>query len=77
MRTGLRSTLIAVTWMVALLAAGIAFGQAIEVAESSDMLRRAFGDAVLDHYLHFARTEKRIFDEAVTTWERSRYLERV
>jgi glutamine synthetase len=50
--------------------------EAIEEAERSDMLRQAFGDEVLEHYLHFARTEKRKFDETVTTWERARYLER-
>jgi glutamine synthetase len=51
-------------------------GEAIEEAEGSEMLRKAFGDEVLEHYLHFARTEKRKFDEAVTTWERARYFER-
>jgi glutamine synthetase len=40
------------------------------------MLRAAFGEEVLEHYLHFARTEKRKFDEAVTTWEVARFLER-
>ncbi len=52
-------------------------GEAIEVTEASTMLRKAFGDEVLEHYLHFSRTEKRRFDEAVTTWERARYLERI
>jgi glutamine synthetase len=51
-------------------------GEAIEEAERSDLLRKAFGDDVMEHYLHFARTEKRKFDEAVTTWERARYFER-
>jgi glutamine synthetase len=51
-------------------------GEAIGEAEGSEMLRKAFGDEVLEHYLHFARTEKRKFDEAVTTWERARYFER-
>jgi glutamine synthetase len=51
-------------------------GEAIEAAESSEFLREAFGADVLEHYLHFARTEKRKFDEAVTTWERQRFLER-
>ena len=36
----------------------------------------AFGDAVVDHYVHFFRTEQRKFDEAVTSWERARYFER-
>jgi glutamine synthetase len=51
--------------------------EAIEEAESSAFLRRAFGDEVLEHYLHFARTEQRKFDEVVTSWERARYFERV
>jgi glutamine synthetase len=50
--------------------------EAIAEAERSEWLRRAFGPEVVEHYLHFARTEQRKFDEAVTTWERARYLER-
>jgi glutamine synthetase len=51
-------------------------GQAIEAAESSRMLRTAFGEEVLEHYLHFPNTYKCKFDEAVTSWERARFLER-
>ena len=51
-------------------------GEAIAEAQRSDMLRKAFGEEVLEHYLHFARTEQRKFDEAVTTWERARFFER-
>jgi glutamine synthetase len=51
-------------------------GEAIQAAESCAMLKRAFGDEVMEHYLHFARTEKRKFDEVVTSWERARYFER-
>ncbi len=51
-------------------------GEAIEAAAESKLLRAAFGEDVLEHYLHFARTEKRVFDEAVTTWERARFFER-
>ena len=50
--------------------------EAIEEAESSKLLRAALGEDVLEHYLHFARTEKRKFDESVTTWELARFLER-
>ena len=46
-----------------------------ELAGSS-MIREAFGDDVVEHYLHFFRTEQRKFDEAVTNWERARYFER-
>jgi glutamine synthetase len=34
------------------------------------------GDEVVDHYLHFLRTEQARFDEVVTCWERARYFER-
>lgn len=44
--------------------------------EQSSMLRQAFGDAVVEHYVHFFRTEQRTYDEAVTSWERARYFER-
>ena len=40
------------------------------------MLRCAFGDEVIDHYVHFFRTEQAKYDEAVTSWERERYFER-
>jgi glutamine synthetase len=43
---------------------------------ASRMLRDAFGDEVVDHYVHFFRTEQRKSDEAVTSWERARYFER-
>jgi len=52
-------------------------GDAIAAAESSSFLRDALGSEVVDHYLHFARVEKRKFDSAVTTWERARYFERI
>lgn len=49
---------------------------ATDELEKSEMFRRAFGDDVVDHYLHFFRTEQRKYDEAVTNWERERYFER-
>jgi glutamine synthetase len=52
-------------------------GEAIATAEGSTFLRKAFGDDVIEHYLHFARVEKKKFDAAVTTWERARYFERI
>jgi glutamine synthetase len=52
-------------------------GEAIAAAEASGFLRDALGSEVVDHYLHFARVEKRKFDAAVTTWERARYFERI
>ena len=50
--------------------------EATDELESSTMLREALGDEVIDHYVHFFRTEQRKYDEAVTGWERARYFER-
>jgi glutamine synthetase len=44
---------------------------------SSDFARRAFGDDVVEHYLHFFRSEQRAYDMAVTDWEIQRYFERI
>lgn len=49
---------------------------AIAAFEASDLPAAAFGQEVVDHYLHFLRTEQRKFDEVVTCWERARYFER-
>jgi glutamine synthetase len=49
---------------------------AIVEFESSQLARQAFGSEVVDHYLHFLRTEQAKFDEVVTCWERARYFER-
>jgi glutamine synthetase len=50
--------------------------EAIDAFQQSSLFREAFGEEVVEHLLHFARTEQRKFDEAVTSWERRRYLER-
>jgi glutamine synthetase len=50
--------------------------EAIAEFESSHLFRQAFGDDVVEHLAHFARTEQRKFDETVTTWERRRFFER-
>lgn len=50
---------------------------ATDAFSSSTWTRAAFGDDVVDHYAHFARTEQAAFDAAVTDWERSRYFERI
>jgi glutamine synthetase len=49
---------------------------AIAEFERSDLATSAFGADVVEHYLHFLRTEQRKFDEVVTSWERARYFER-
>jgi glutamine synthetase len=50
--------------------------EAIEVLEGGTMARAALGDDVVDHYLNYARTEQRLFDEVVTCYERERLFER-
>jgi len=50
--------------------------EAIEALENGTMARAALGDDVVDHYLNYARTEQRLFDEAVTCYERERMFER-
>ena len=50
--------------------------EATDELERSDMLRAALGSDVVDHYVHFFRTEQAKFDESVTSWERERYFER-
>jgi len=50
--------------------------EAIAEFEASELAREAFGEDVVEHYLHFLATEQRKFDEVVTSWERARYFER-
>ncbi len=44
---------------------------------ASEFAKRAFGDDVVEHYLHFFRSEQRAYDMAVTDWEIQRYFERI
>lgn len=52
-------------------------GEATDAFEASTFARKAFGDAVVEHYTHFFRTEAEAFRNAVTDWERARYFERI
>ncbi len=52
-------------------------GDAIRELEASAFARAALGDAVVDHLLHFARTELASFEAVVTDFERARYFERI
>lgn len=47
-----------------------------ELAQSA-IAREAFGDRVVEHYLHTARLEQRAYDRAVTCWELARNFERI
>jgi glutamine synthetase len=50
---------------------------AADLLDRSKLARRAFGDHVVDFYVHTARLEVEAFDNAVTDWERQRYFERI
>lgn len=49
---------------------------ALEKLDGSVMLRSAFGDDVIDHYLHTGRWEQFEYDRRVTDWELWRGFER-
>ena len=51
--------------------------EAIAELERSKVARVAFGERVVEHYLHTARLEQQAFDQAVTDWELMRYFERI
>ncbi len=50
---------------------------AADLLHRSKLARSAFGDSVIDFYVHHARLEVEAFDNAVTDWEKTRYFERV
>jgi glutamine synthetase len=50
--------------------------EGIAALEAGTIARKALGDEVVDHYLNYARTEQRLFDEVVTSYERERMFER-
>ena len=51
--------------------------EAARLFEESEIARSAFGDDVVEHYLHQARIEVEAYDAAVTDWERIRGFERL
>jgi glutamine synthetase len=51
--------------------------EAIGELAGSQFARRAFGDVVVDHLLHFARTELAAYERTVSDFERARYFERI
>jgi glutamine synthetase len=51
--------------------------EAVGELERSKVARAAFGDRVVDHYLHAAHLEQQAFDQAVTDWELIRNFERI
>ena len=51
--------------------------EAIAELERSKVARSAFGERVVEHYLHTARLEQQAFDQVVTDWELARNFERI
>src|SRR5437870_447780 len=51
--------------------------EAIVELERSKVARAAFGERVVEHYLHTARLEQQAFDQVVTDWELMRNFERI
>ncbi len=51
--------------------------EAAGLLDRSKLARKAFGEDVVDFYVHTARLEAQAFNDAVTDWERSRYFERI
>jgi glutamine synthetase len=51
--------------------------EAVLELDRSNIARAAFGDRVVEHYLHAARLEQHAFDQAVTDWELMRNFERI
>ena len=51
--------------------------EARDLFATSDVARAAFGDEVVEHYVHAADVELEAFESAVTDWERFRGFERL
>jgi glutamine synthetase len=51
--------------------------EATDLLEDSAFAKRIFGEDVIEHYVHFFRTEDAAYQRAVTDWERARYFERI
>ena len=51
--------------------------EATAALDRSKLARTAFGERVVEHYLHTARLEQQAFDQAVTDWELMRNFERI
>ncbi len=51
--------------------------EATDAFEQSRFARKVFGAEVVEHYVHFFRSEQQAFEGAVTDWERRRYFERI
>jgi glutamine synthetase len=55
----------------------LTISEAIDALERSSFAVRSFGKDVVDHYLHFYKTERAMFRNSVTDWEKFRYFEQI
>ena len=46
-------------------------------SHGSELARNAFGNEVVDFYVHTARLEVQAYNNVVTDWEKQRYFERI
>ncbi len=51
--------------------------EAADLLDQSNFARAAFGESVVEFYVHHARLEQQAFDNAVTDWEKQRYFEQI
>ena len=77
--TGLRQRNTGATPMLirSWLACPASLRDAVDLFDRSKFARSAFGDPVVDFYVHHARIEQQAFSDAVTDWEKVRYFERI
>jgi glutamine synthetase len=50
---------------------------AAEEFKREPLVKKIFGDEVIEHYAHAAELEQAAYDQAVTCWESARYFERI
>jgi glutamine synthetase len=55
----------------------MSLARSADLFAQSPMARKAFGEDVVNHYVHLARLEQKAFDSVVTDWERKRYFDRI
>jgi glutamine synthetase len=51
--------------------------EAVDLFKKSEIARKWFGDAFVDHYAATREWEVRLYNKAVTDWELARYFESI
>jgi glutamine synthetase len=51
--------------------------EATDLFEQSHLAKQAFGEEVVEFYVHTARLEIQAYNQAITDWEKQRYFERI